>query len=171
MSNLKSEFADRLLKARLDLRLTQDALAKKWGFSGGNYIYMLEAGKKPFPRHLEDQVIELEREAAKSYEKSHFALSEKITPYGAELDEQALHIGLNLIFEKLDPRQISQLIKEVNNHARISQSGKTFWIQVLSDWLQIKLAGKPSSTAAKKDADQIAVEVSESLQHSKKHSE
>lgn len=60
--------------------------------------------------------------------------------YGGELDEPALHIGLNLIFDKIDAHDISRLIKEVNTHQRLSHAGKTFWIHVLSDWLQIKLA-------------------------------
>lgn len=44
--------------------MTQDQLGKHWGKSG-NYIYMLEAGIKPFPKKLEIKLHELEDEVSK----------------------------------------------------------------------------------------------------------
>lgn len=43
------------------LAITQESLGQLWGKSG-NYIYMLEAGKKPFPKKLELRVLQLEKE-------------------------------------------------------------------------------------------------------------
>lgn len=39
--------------------ITQDSLGNLWGKTG-NYIYMLEARKKPFPKKLESKVVDLE---------------------------------------------------------------------------------------------------------------
>ena len=50
----------------MNLYLTQQELAKKWGFTDGNYIYMLESGKKPFPKKIERKLLELENEVRKS---------------------------------------------------------------------------------------------------------
>lgn len=44
------------------MRLTQEELAQRWNRSG-NYIYLLESGKKPIPKKLEHKIVELEKEA------------------------------------------------------------------------------------------------------------
>lgn len=64
---MKSDYPEKLKKARTGLKLTQDDVAKRWNFTDGNYIYMLESKTKPFPKHLEAEVDKLESElAAKS---------------------------------------------------------------------------------------------------------
>lgn len=58
-SKKNSNFGERLRAAREMLGITQDLLGKSWDLTG-NYIYLLESGKKPFPKKLEFQLIELE---------------------------------------------------------------------------------------------------------------
>lgn len=62
-SEKKLDWRERLRNVRLDLQLTQDDLAEKWGYSSGNYIYILESGanNKPFPGKLMAKVEDLER--------------------------------------------------------------------------------------------------------------
>jgi SOS-response transcriptional repressor LexA len=69
----ESNFPKRLRDARLLLRMTQEELAAKWGYSHGNYIYMLESGEKKFPKKLESRVMELEREVQTKFYPSHQA--------------------------------------------------------------------------------------------------
>lgn len=57
-----SNFADRLKSARENAGLTQEQLAARWEFSSGNYIYLMESGKKPVPRKLRGRINELEDE-------------------------------------------------------------------------------------------------------------
>jgi transcriptional regulator with XRE-family HTH domain len=72
-SEENSKPAARLRKARQLLRLTQAQLAQKWGFKDGNYIWMLEAGEKPFPNKLESKLIELENEVRLTLYPAHLS--------------------------------------------------------------------------------------------------
>lgn len=89
-SSEKSNFPERLREARQLLRLTQEDLAAKWGYSDGNYIYMLEAGVKQFPKKLESRLIELENEVRNKLYPSH------LSGAGHDMHETALipdHVG------------------------------------------------------------------------------
>jgi SOS-response transcriptional repressor LexA len=57
----KVTLPERLREARQLLRLTQEDLAEKWGYSTV-YVYLLESGKKPIRKKLESKIIELENE-------------------------------------------------------------------------------------------------------------
>lgn len=75
-----SNFSSRLRAAREFLGITQENLGKAWGLTG-DYIYMLESGRKPFPKKWELKVIELEDEVRK---KTGFDLAELTGEKGAE---------------------------------------------------------------------------------------
>jgi transcriptional regulator with XRE-family HTH domain len=137
---VKSDYAERLKNARRDLRLTQNALGERWDVDG-NYIYMLESGIKSFPEKWKERVEELEGELARRTTDSNLSIAEEAVPWGGkEIEEPDFHIGLNLVLEKLTPHQLSQLIRQINTHARMTQAWKTFWIRTLNDWLEIQLA-------------------------------
>lgn len=60
----ESDFSSRLREARQILGITQESLAKQWGVEG-NYIYILESGRRGFPRKWQIKVIELEEMVSK----------------------------------------------------------------------------------------------------------
>lgn len=87
-SKKNSNFGERLRAARERLGITQDSLGKSWDLTG-NYIYLLESGKKPFPKKLEFQLIELEAKVRQKLD-AYLETSRPSRPSGFVLEEGPL---------------------------------------------------------------------------------
>lgn len=59
-----TDFSSRLREARQMLGISQESLGKSWEVDG-NYIYILESGRRGFPKKWQIKVIELEEEVRK----------------------------------------------------------------------------------------------------------
>lgn len=158
-------FSQRLRSRMARLGIQANEIAEKVGVEPGavsNWTTGVNEAKGKNLRKLAD-ILSCTPEWLATGEGGTLLKETPVYGYGSkEVHEPEFHIGLNLLLEKLAPQQLSQLIREINGHQRIQHAWRSFWIRVLSDWLEIKLAsetgaqGTPSKSSSKKSVSAAA---------------
>jgi phage repressor protein C with HTH and peptisase S24 domain/DNA-binding XRE family transcriptional regulator len=111
------DFSKRLREAREILGITQDSLGKLWEVDG-NYIYILESGKRGFPKKWQIKVLDLEDQVRKKFESRNIPVSyPPHTPNHDQIDEAQAEKSLSpvdtLLRESLISGEVKPAIPEV----------------------------------------------------------
>jgi transcriptional regulator with XRE-family HTH domain len=135
-------FPERLKNARKKLNLTQEGLAERMGMAG-NYIYLLESGKKPFPLKLEKNLKELE--LAAGIPPDLVEAIDEFKTIRTVLDEREITIVIRWLIDSMFPHQLLASVNKIAADAELSDQAKVFWTTHLTECSHAQSVRPPSA--------------------------